>query len=261
MTATSTIRRLLPVLAMLMAIGLLSAPPAQAQLNVPSVDDALDQVEGGVAGDATGAVGEVGDAVDDTIDDVTGDAGDAVDEAGETVGGTVGGDTGGTVTDTTGGVSDTITSEGDRAGDTAGGAVGSIEDGIDGVTGGNEGPGEAGGSEGTTGNGPGSGGSAGSPTVVESSGPASAEAGGVADDPSSIGTIPDDPKELATTASTGALSGVAGALVDSARRFAFPLLLSLAVGVFLALQNRWDRKDPKLARAFVDRSDDFLSFS
>lgn len=261
MTATSTIRRLISVFAVLMAIGLVGASPAQAQLNVPSVDDALDQVGGDVVDDVSDTPGEVGDTVNDTIDDVTGDAGDVVDDAGETVGGAVGGDAGETVTDTTEGVSDSVTAGGDKAGDTAGGVVGSIEEGVDGITGGSEGSGGTEGSEGTTSGGPGTRGTAGSPTVVESSGPATAEGGGVADDSSPIGTASEASKELANTTSTGALSGVAGALVDSARRFAFPLLLSLAVAVFLALQNRWDHKDPKLARALVDRSDDFLSFS
>lgn len=261
MTATSTIRRLLSVFAMLLAIGIVSASPAQAQLNVPSVDDALDQVGGDAVGDVTDAPGEVGDTVNDAIDDITEEAGDAIEDTGETVGGAVGGDAGQTITDTTGGASDSVTANGDKAGDTAGGVVGSIEDGVDGVTGGSDSPGQTEDPEGTTGGGLGTHGTAGSPTVVESSGPASAGDGSSADDSSSIGTPPNDSKDLVNTSETGALSGVAGALVDSARRFAFPLLLSLAVAVFLALQNRWDHKDPKLARALIDRSDDFLSFS
>jgi hypothetical protein len=261
MTATATLRRSLSVFAMLLTIAVLSTPPARAQLNVPSVDDALDQVGGNASGDITDTPGEIGDAVNDTVDDVTGDAGDAVEDAGDTVGGTVGGDAGETVTDTTDGTSDTITGGGDKAGDTAGGVVGSIEEGVDGVTGGNEGPGDTESPEGSTGGDTGPKGTSGSPTVVESSGPASIEDGTGADDSGSAGTSPGVTSELSNTADTGAVTGVAGALVDSARRFAFPLLLSLAVAVFLALQNRWDHKDPKLARALVDRSDDFLSFS
>ncbi|MDQ3987562.1 MAG: hypothetical protein M3280_13835 [Actinomycetota bacterium] len=50
----------------------------------------------------------------------------------------------------------------------------------------------------------------------------------------------------------------AEAAIEAARKFAFPLLLTIIVGLFLAAQNRLDRKDPKLALAPLDQ--DLLSF-
>ena len=52
--------------------------------------------------------------------------------------------------------------------------------------------------------------------------------------------------------------GLAEAAIEAARKFAFPLLLTLIVGFFLAVQNRVDRKHPKLALAPLDQ--DLLSF-
>jgi hypothetical protein len=43
-----------------------------------------------------------------------------------------------------------------------------------------------------------------------------------------------------------------GGLAEAVRRFAFPLILSALVGVFLFFQNLVDRRDPKLALAPLD---------
>lgn len=52
--------------------------------------------------------------------------------------------------------------------------------------------------------------------------------------------------------------GLAESILDAARDFAFPLILTILVGAFLALQHRFDRRDPKLVLAPLDH--DYLSF-
>jgi hypothetical protein len=55
-----------------------------------------------------------------------------------------------------------------------------------------------------------------------------------------------------------------GSIVEQAeqiaREVAFPLFLLLMVGAFLAIQSRWDKRDPKLALAPLDLDDQYLSF-
>ena len=52
--------------------------------------------------------------------------------------------------------------------------------------------------------------------------------------------------------------GLAESVLEAAKDFAFPLILTLLVGTFLAVQHRFDRRDPKLALAPV--AHDYLSF-
>jgi hypothetical protein len=59
--------------------------------------------------------------------------------------------------------------------------------------------------------------------------------------------------------SAGADSIIRRAL-EAAKHPAFPLLLALVVMGYIALQNRVDRKDPKLAAATVDSEQDLLPF-
>lgn len=49
---------------------------------------------------------------------------------------------------------------------------------------------------------------------------------------------------------------IAHAVVPAAKRAAFPAVLLALVVLFLAFQNRVDRRDPKLALAPVQRSPD-----
>lgn len=48
---------------------------------------------------------------------------------------------------------------------------------------------------------------------------------------------------------------------EAVQRAAFPLTLALLVGAFLMVQNRVDRRDPKLALAPVDSEQELLTFS
>ncbi|MDQ3956504.1 MAG: hypothetical protein M3285_13250 [Actinomycetota bacterium] len=54
------------------------------------------------------------------------------------------------------------------------------------------------------------------------------------------------------------LESLGRAAVEALKKFAFPLLMTLAVGAFLLVQSRIDRRDPKLAFAPVDY--DMLGF-
>ncbi|MBA2724489.1 MAG: hypothetical protein H0U53_00730, partial [Actinobacteria bacterium] len=49
--------------------------------------------------------------------------------------------------------------------------------------------------------------------------------------------------------------------IEAAKLFAFPLALTLLVVGFMLIQNKIDKKDPKLALAAVDTTDELLSFS
>ena len=58
----------------------------------------------------------------------------------------------------------------------------------------------------------------------------------------------------------GTLARVVDAVAESGRRLAFPMALGVAVAMFLLVQGRIDRRDPKLALAPVDSRHDVLSF-
>jgi hypothetical protein len=59
---------------------------------------------------------------------------------------------------------------------------------------------------------------------------------------------------------TGVLERIGDAALEAARRLAFPLALALIVAAFLAIQGRFDSRDPKLALAPVDAEQGHLSF-
>ncbi|HYI46553.1 MAG TPA: hypothetical protein VE174_13940 [Actinomycetota bacterium] len=84
-------------------------------------------------------------------------------------------------------------------------------------------------------------------------------AAGSVDDPTTVGS----PEELLPTQPnidaerSGSIVEQAGQI---AREVAFPLFLLLMVAAFLAIQSRWDKRDPKLALAPLDLDDQYLSF-
>ncbi len=65
-------------------------------------------------------------------------------------------------------------------------------------------------------------------------------------------------ESLAATPTKPPLDAFGQTVLDAAKQFAFPLLLTILVGVFLAVQSRIDRRAPKLALAPLDQ--DLLSF-
>lgn len=58
----------------------------------------------------------------------------------------------------------------------------------------------------------------------------------------------------------GLLDRVRQGLADAAQRFAFPMGVAALAGVFLLVQGRLDRKDPKLTAAPIDSRDDVVTF-
>nr|MBA2599268.1 hypothetical protein [Actinomycetota bacterium] len=66
---------------------------------------------------------------------------------------------------------------------------------------------------------------------------------------------PDARPSLATQLFTAGAEGS-----EATKRFAFPLLLTVIVVLFLMLQGRFDRKDEKMSLAPVDYSESLLTF-
>jgi hypothetical protein len=140
-----------------------------------------------------------------------------------------------------------------RGGDTDGGTLGGIvqqgKDTVDGVLN----PGGSGGGPGG-GSGGGSGGSGGgSGGTRHHAGPVgSTTARGFTS--STLNTTPATSND-ATMASVGAhrrstvLHSIGGTVVRTAKQLSFPLILAVIVALFVAIQNRVDRNDPKLALA------------
>jgi hypothetical protein len=157
------------------------------------------------------------------------------------------------VTGGSGGATDTIDQTVGGVQDTADGVAKQITDTVDGILnpGGDDGGGGGGGGGGGHGGGTGGGG-----TV-----PGNGSSGGRTDAPggSSPTLLPSQPS-ITTAASHspvagrrgghGSLLGQVGSVIaDAARQVAFPLALTLIVVAFLLVQNRLDRRDPKLALA------------
>ena len=279
-------RALALVGAALLAVVLIGSP-AMAQIG--AVGDTVKDV-GGTVGDTTGSVGgtvgdttgSVGDTVKDTggtVGDTTGSVGgtvgDTVKDTGGKVGGTVGGSVGGTIKDTTDKVGDTIKDTSGTVGNTVTDTSAEVGKSIDGATEGVLGEGTRGdknhgtkkdgfnggknkknrqekGTKVTAGNiefGEGAFGFGTRVPAISLNGLEGAReiAGGQV----AAFTTP-DPLDL------GALTEAA---VEAAKKFAFPIMLSILVACFMLIQDRVDRKDPKLALAAVDTDQDWLSFA
>ncbi|MDQ3915719.1 MAG: hypothetical protein M3323_10400 [Actinomycetota bacterium] len=239
--------------------------------------DAVDEVVEDVTGEVdevTGGVDEVTGDVDETVDEVTGGGpvGGAVDEV------TGGGGAGGVVDEVTGGVTGpveevveavtgTVEDVKGELGNNAGAVVDRIVDAVDGPSGdGSTPPGSETGGTGGTHPGDAAGGRTSTPTDVAGSRTAREIAAAVSPDGFAGSTA------VATLASATAsvpphdapapslLERIARSAVDVAGQIAFPMLLALAVGAFVLVQNRVDRRDPKLALAALDAEEDLLGF-
>lgn len=195
--------------------------------------------------DLSCVVDQTSGTVGDTVDETAGTVGDTVEQTGGTVGGVVGGTLGDTVeqvTETMGGALDQVS-----------GTVGGVLSGV-GPTGGTtttDPGGQTGGAPGGGGGGtqPPAGGGSGVPSTAGMAGPAdqaSIRSGNGSASPSQGPTVRDPRTGLGSTLSL-------------AQTVAFPLTLILIVLGFLSVQDRIDRKDPKLALAPV--GSDYLTFS
>ena len=253
-----------------------------------------------LAGDAGSVVDEITGGAVDTVDEVTGGAVDTVDEVtgGGPVGDVVdevtgGGTVGGVVDEVTGGAGGVV----DEVVDTVDGATDPVEEVVDTVTGGVKDVTDEAGNNATTivdkvnqtlGGLTGDS-SVGVPTLPGADGSApGATLGGGGRTPDVAGvqtrrelaglarTISPDgfagtdglaapaPAAAASTARDGAapsmIERIARSAAGVAERLAFPMLLAFAVGAFVLLQNRVDRKDPKLALAALDADEELLGF-
>jgi hypothetical protein len=199
-------------------------PTCVVEVVEETVDDATETVDETVE-DVTETVDETVETVEETVESVTGDTGETVEE---TVGSAIG-----PVDDVVGGPSPPSLPGTDP-----------VPPGVvDPPTSGDDGTGS-----GSGGNGPGDGdGTAGAPPGGIS--------GPFALDPSSLGSA-----LVVETAPAprGFLGGLIGPVAEVASRIAFPLALAGLVLLFVAFQNRLDRRDPKLALAAT--SPDVLRF-
>ncbi|MGH2756284.1 MAG: hypothetical protein ACRDI3_00670, partial [Actinomycetota bacterium] len=69
----------------------------------------------------------------------------------------------------------------------------------------------------------------------------------------------DSPTVRAST--PGVFAEIGRVAAEAAQQVAFPLALAMMVGAFLMVQNRIDRRDPKLALAPIDSDHELLTFS
>jgi hypothetical protein len=238
-------RRLKPLFAaslMTMCFVVLTAGPVRADCDVLDPACVGETVEGAVDG-AT-------ETVEDTVDETTGDAEETVD---------------GTVEETVETVEETVESvtgdTGETVDETIAPATGLVDDvigapspptlpGIDPVPPGTVDPAPSGDGASSGSGGAGSGGGDGAAGA-----PPRRISGPFALDPPTLGSA----LGIETTpAPRGFLERLAGPVAEVASQVAFPLALAVLVLLFIAFQNRLDRKDPKLALAAT--SPDVLRF-
>ena len=238
------------------------------------VEEVVDEVTGGggpveeVVDDVTG-----GGAVDEVVDDVTGGGGPVEEVVDDVTGG--GGpveevvddvtDPEGPVGEVVDGVVDGVGSAGDQVGEVVDGVVGALPNAPD--VPGVDSPGDGGIDTGVT-----------DPTEVGGNRfPDSPEDPAVRAERIAATISPDGFAASVLAATETSASGVAfgprrdvsgpslveriaRSISDVAQKIAFPLLLALIVGAFVVVQNRVDRKDPKLALAAIDADEDLLGF-
>ena len=68
------------------------------------------------------------------------------------------------------------------------------------------------------------------------------------------------PAAHVTVPPDGLLDRIRRGLTDAAQRFVFPLAVAALVAAFVLVQDRIDRRDPKLAAAPIDSRDDVVGF-
>ena len=248
-TSTRSPRRLLAVTTLVFVMGLVLAPTAHAQL-----DGATTTV-----GEAAGAVTDTTAGVTDTVEgdgQTSGSSDDPIKEATDTVNKTVG-DTSNTVEKTSGEVKEVAGSTQETVNETAdelgGNATGTVNK--------------------VAGQLVGSGGNGGRTTDSRTPGGSSAvgaEVLGLNYEDAFRGRQAGANGSLTSlTSGTGSIGEAGESIVSQigrvaaelAQQVAFPLALVMLVGGFLMVQNRIDRKDPKLAVAPVDSERDLLSFT
>jgi len=257
------------MLAMLVSVWL--APAAHAQLGGGLGDTVGDTVGGtaGGIGDATGSVGgTVGGITDGLEGSSGGSGGEGETSGGGNGGGLVGGIIGGTkdvvektVESGKEGLEEVVKDTGDTLGnvgsDTLGGIVGTVEEAVVGTAGKNKKDRKTG-TEGAT--------RTTSPTTNGSVVLGKDLAGALRADGQALAAAIDDGRSfsvvpVAVPAEESLVTQIGRIATEALQQAAFPLALIVLVIAFLMVQNRLDRKDPKLALAPVDSEHDLLSFT
>lgn len=230
-------------------------------------------------------VKDVGDTVGDTVEDTTGTVGDTAGDTGGSVGETVdettGTDVGSTVGDTVKDVGDTVSETGGNAGNAVKDASNTTGDTVNEVTGtdtplgGGDGATDGGGKD--NGGNNGGGGTAGpkkdrkgdavkgnkfSPAGKRDKGKAQERGTSPIEVDAPVPTSEDlgESTQAAAFAPAFTVEEAIRQAAAAAKAFAFPLALTILVVGFMLIQNRVDKKDPKLALAAVDTADELLSF-
>lgn len=261
----------------LLLVGLLS-PSASAQSPTAALESAaaqLPQAQAAIAQSAPGS-GPVGDAIKkaatttgDAIQGTTGTVGNTVGETGATVGKvideTTGTEVGSTIADAAKDGGTTVKDTGNSAGRIVKDTGNTVGDGVDEVlddTPLGDGDGDPGPGEDEDGRGPDRDGSNGPEALQESNTAAPAdEVGeeGAFSAPLSAAGLPTI--QAASLAPAFTVDEALQRAIEAAKALAFPIALTLLVVGFMLIQNRIDKKDPKLALAAVDTADELLSFS
>ena len=259
--------RAVPAFVLAMLVSVWFAPAAHAQLG-----GGVGDVVGDTVGDVGGATGSVGDTVGGITDGLEGSSGGSGGE-GETSGG--GDSGGGLITGVIGGtknavektvdsgketLEEVVTDTGDTLGnigsDTLGGVVGTVEEAVVGATGKKKV--RKSGTEDAT--------STSSPTANGSVVLGKDLADALRTDGQALTAAINDGRSFSVApvdvpADESLVTQIGRIATEAARQAAFPLALALLVIAFLMVQNRLDRKDPKLALAPVDSEHDLLSFT
>ena len=267
---------------------ILIGSPASAQ--VPNVGDPVGEVVGGVSGGGSSGsgsssgdggsvgetVGEVGGSVGGTVGEVGGSVGDTVKDTGGSTGDAVSGPGGDAIKDVTGTVGDTVKDTSGSVGGTVKDTSGSAGQSIDGATDSILGDGTKGDREhGSTKDGKKDRTGAGKGKDQKQSGQVGAQGDSVFGE-GAFGFGTRVPAITLGSAGSQELAGgqvaafapeplnlgaLTEAAVEAVKKFAFPILLSFLVAAFMLIQDRVDRKDPKLALAAVDTDQEWLSFA
>ena len=214
--------------------------------------DAVTQPPAGTSDAGSGPVGKVVDTVTDTTGTATGTVVETVD----TVTDTVDKATGGTTKPISDATKDTVKTVG-QLGTSAGDSVAGVADAVEGTIR----PSGNGGSDARDNDG-----RARSPRSARQ-GPADVlgtrneQAVRSTQESRRVSLTSDTTSPIVTAPEESLVSQIGRIASEAAKQMAFPLALTLLVIGFLTMQNRMDRKDPKLALAPVDSEHDLLSFS
>ncbi|MEA2452206.1 MAG: hypothetical protein QOG04_916 [Actinomycetota bacterium] len=251
-----------------MVLTALLAPAASAQIG--GIGDAVGGVTDPITGGGSSGGGADTGGGSSSGGGIIGDITDPI--AGGDPGGSGGSGSGDPITDITDGVKDTVDHSKDKAEETAGQVGGSLgvvvggaKEAVDRVTSGLKG--HSGKKKDNKTNNPKDRTHSTSPSVSQDNTDVLGEtlAAALAADAKSVSDAKATGRDFTATATTSNersfISSIGDIATEAAQQAVFPALLTLMVIAFLMVQNRIDRRDPKLALAPVDSEHDLLSFT